>query len=128
MKRALDRRCLALIATLALAACSAPTVPDFTYYRLPRSAAARSRAGAAVRRSSSSTCSVPTACTRDQALVYALDPGAQQLRQYHYQLWTDPPTRVLQRRLIEQLRDANIARAGHRRTAGEPSGGAHHAA
>jgi len=37
------------------------------------------------------------------------DPSAQELRQYHYQLWTDPPARVLQRRLIEQLRDANIA-------------------
>ena len=45
----------------------------------------------------------------DQALVYAVDPSAQELRQYHYQLWTDPPARVLQRRLIEQLRDANIA-------------------
>ena len=30
----------------------------------------------------------------DQALVYALDPMRAQLRQYHYQLWTDPPTRV----------------------------------
>ena len=25
-----------LIATIALAACESPTVPDFTYYRLPR--------------------------------------------------------------------------------------------
>src|SRR5690606_4914654 len=44
-----------------------------------------------------------------QALVYALDPEAQRLRQYHYQLWTDPPTRVLQRRLLAMLRDAGVA-------------------
>src|SRR5262249_5820844 len=45
----------------------------------------------------------------DQALIYAIDPDAQQLRQYHYQLWTDPPTRVLQRRLILELRESKIA-------------------
>ena len=45
----------------------------------------------------------------DQALIYALDPSAGELRQYHYQLWTDPPTRVLQRRLILQLREAKVA-------------------
>ncbi|MET0230435.1 MAG: ABC-type transport auxiliary lipoprotein family protein [Rhodanobacteraceae bacterium] len=95
-------------AALALAACDVPTVPDFTYYRLPRPTPLKS---------------VPTplfgdvvvdtfsadGLYGDQALVYALEPSAQQLRQYHYQLWTDPPARVLQRRLIEQLRDANVA-------------------
>jgi ABC-type uncharacterized transport system auxiliary subunit len=45
----------------------------------------------------------------DRALVYALGPQADELRQYHYQLWTDPPTRLLQRRLQFELRDAAIA-------------------
>ena len=31
------------------------------------------------------------------------------LRAYHYQLWVDPPVRMLQRRLIGALRDANVA-------------------
>ena len=97
-----------LIATIALAACDAPTVPDFTYYRLPRpqplKAAASPLFGDVVVDVFSAD-----GLFGDQALVYAVDPSAQELRQYHYQLWTDPPARVLQRRLIEQLRDANIA-------------------
>lgn len=45
----------------------------------------------------------------DRALIYALDPEARELRQYHYQLWTDPPTRLLQRRLQAELREAALA-------------------
>ena len=45
----------------------------------------------------------------DRALVYAVDVEARELRQYHYQLWTDPPTRLLQRRLLVELREAGIA-------------------
>lgn len=97
-----------LMAVVALAACGAPTVPDFTYYRLPRpqplTAAPAPLFGDVVVDVFSAD-----GLYGDQALIYAVDPSAQELRQYHYQLWTDPPARVLQRRLIEQLRDANIA-------------------
>jgi len=86
-----------------------PNVPDHTYYRLPDPA------------------ELPVAPTQlfqvpvvvglfaadglyaDRALVYALDHEASELRQYHYQLWTDPPTRTLQRRLQGALRKAAIA-------------------
>jgi ABC-type uncharacterized transport system auxiliary subunit len=98
----------ALIATVALAACSAPTVPDFTYYRLPRpeplEAAPKPLFGDIV-----VDVFAADGLYGDQALIYATDPAAQELRQYHYQLWTDPPTRVLQRRMIEQLRKTNVA-------------------
>lgn len=97
-----------LIATVALAACSAPTVPDFTYYRLPRpeplEAAPKPLFGDIV-----VDVFAADGLYGDQALIYATDAGAQELRQYHYQLWTDPPTRVLQRRLIEQLRKTSVA-------------------
>jgi cholesterol transport system auxiliary component len=98
----------ALIATMALAACSAPTVPDFTYYRLPRpeplEAAPKPLFGDIV-----VDVFAADGLYGDQALIYATDAAAQELRQYHYQLWTDPPTRVLQRRMIEQLRKTNVA-------------------
>jgi cholesterol transport system auxiliary component len=98
----------ALIATVALAACSAPTVPDFTYYRLPRpaslEAAPKPLFGDIV-----VDAFAADGLYGDQALIYATDPSAQELRQYHYQLWTDPPARVLQRRLIQQLRETNVA-------------------
>ena len=100
----------ALAAALSIGACSAPTVPDFTYFRLPRP---QELEPAPVPLFGDLVVDVFAAdgLYGDQALIYALDPSAEQLRQYHYQLWTDPPARVLQRRLIEQLRDTKIA--GH---------------
>ena len=106
--RSIVHAVFAVIATGALAACSAPTVPDFTYYRLPRpeplEAAPKPLFGDIV-----VDVFAADGLYGDQALIYATDPGALELRQYHYQLWTDPPTRVLQRRVIEQLRKTNIA-------------------
>jgi ABC-type uncharacterized transport system auxiliary subunit len=98
-----------VLGAAALAGCSAPTVPDFTYFRLPRAQPLQVEpvplfSGALV-----VDAFAADGLYADQALIYALDPDAQQLRQYHYQLWTDPPTRILQRRLIGQLRDAHVA-------------------
>jgi uncharacterized lipoprotein YmbA len=106
--RPIARAVFAMVATVALAACSAPTVPDFTYYRLPRpeplEPAPKPLFGDVV-----VDVFAADGLFGDQALIYATDPSAQELRQYHYQLWTDPPTRVLQRRMIEQLRKTNVA-------------------
>lgn len=102
-------RWVLLAACAALAACSAPTVPDFTYFRLPRPQPLPAQGLPALRDPVVVEAFNADGLYADQALIYALDPGAQQLRQYHYQLWTDPPTRILQRRLIEQLRDAHVA-------------------
>jgi cholesterol transport system auxiliary component len=97
-----------LIAVIALTACGVPAVPDFTYFRLPRPAPLEV-APAPLFGDVVVDVFGADGLYADQALVYAIDPEAQQLRQYHYQLWTDPPTRVLQRRLIVELRDAKIA-------------------
>lgn len=102
-------RLLWLFAALALAACNVPVVPDFTYYRLPRpqplEAASTPLHDAIVVDAFGAD-----GLYADQALVYALDADGQQLRQYHYQLWTDPPVRILQRRLIVLLREAGVSR------------------
>lgn len=45
----------------------------------------------------------------DQAIIYSLDPDGARLKAYHYQLWVDPPVRLLQRRLIATLRDAGAS-------------------
>lgn len=102
-------RFLLLLVALALAACNMPTVPDFTYYRLPRPQPLEA-ADASLRDAIVVDAFGADGLYADQALVYALDPAAQQLRQYHYQLWTDPPTRILQRRLIVLLREAGLSR------------------
>jgi len=102
-------RLLLLSAALALCACNVPVVPDFTYYRLPRPQPLEA-ASAPLRDAIVVDAFGADGLYADQALVYAIDADGQQLRQYHYQLWTDPPTRILQRRLIVLLRDAGLSR------------------
>lgn len=99
-----------LLVLLMLAGCGAATVPDFTYFRLPRPEPIQTLTSPLFRDSVVVDVFGADGLYADQALIYALDSGAQQLRQYHYQLWTDPPTRILQRRLIAQLREASVAK------------------
>jgi ABC-type uncharacterized transport system auxiliary subunit len=99
----------ALCILVALTGCGAPTVPDFTYFRLPPAQPVEPAGTPLFRDAIVVEAFGADGLYADQALVYALAPDAQQLRQYHYQLWTDPPTRILQRRLIAQLREAHVA-------------------
>lgn len=102
-------RWILLTALTAFAGCGVPTVPDFTYFRLPPARSLEQAATALFRNPLVVDAFGADGLYGDQSLIYALDPGAQQLRQYHYQLWTDPPTRILQRRLIAQLREAHAS-------------------
>ena len=105
----MKRLWIVLFALAALSACHVPPVPDFTYYRLPRPQPLPVDAAPLLPDALVVELFGAGGIYGDQALIYALDPGAQEVRQYHYQLWTDSPPRVLQRRLIELLRDAGVA-------------------
>ncbi|MEP6940234.1 MAG: ABC-type transport auxiliary lipoprotein family protein [Rudaea sp.] len=100
---------LLLATLLPLAACSPPSVPDVTYYRLPP-AAAREPAAKPI-----SVLPIEVETFRaeglyaEQAVLYATTPDAGALRAYHYQLWTDPPSRALQERLTIRLRESGIS-------------------
>lgn len=105
-------RLLTATALMALAGCAGvPGIPDTTYFRLPP----RSIPDALV--SGSPVQPLPIlvhtlladGLYSDQALIYSLDPDGARLRAYHYQLWVDPPVRMLQRRLIGTLREAKFA-------------------
>ena len=102
-------RWIALATLIALAGCGVATVPDFTYFRLPPPQPLAPESAPLLDAALVVDAFSADGVYGDQALIYALDPAALQLRQYHYQLWTDPPTRILQRRLLAQLRDANAA-------------------
>ena len=99
---------LALILA-GLAACSVDPVPDVTYFRLPAPAALAH----AAKPMSLLPIEVETfrgeGIYAEQALLYATTPQADALRAFHYQLWSDPPSRALQARLTGMLRDAGIA-------------------
>ncbi|MCE7949776.1 MAG: hypothetical protein DYH18_01545 [Xanthomonadales bacterium PRO7] len=103
------RKLLLALACVALAACSVPPVPDVTYFRLPPPAA--------LPHSDTPLSSLPIEVETfrgegiysEQALIYATTPQADALRAYHYQLWSDPPSRALQNRLTEMLRASGIS-------------------
>jgi len=103
------RKLLLALACVALAACSVPPVPDVTYFRLPPPAA--------LPHSDKPLSSLPIEVETfrgegiysEQALIYATTPKADALRAYHYQLWSDPPSRALQNRLTEMLRASGIS-------------------
>lgn len=103
------RPLLLTVALLVLGACSPPSVPDVTYFRLPPPAPRQP----AAKPISVLPIEVETfraeGLYAEQAVLYATTPDAGALRAYHYQLWTDPPSRGLQERLTERLRAGGIA-------------------
>ena len=46
---------------------------------------------------------------QDRAIVYVESDNPNVLHQYQYQLWADPPTRMLQAATVEYLREARLA-------------------
>jgi ABC-type uncharacterized transport system auxiliary subunit len=94
---------------LALAACSPPPVPDVTYFRLPPPAALPHAAQPLSLLPIEVESFNAEGVYAEQAIIYALTPDSGSLRAYHYQLWSNPPTRALQTRLVGMLRDSGIA-------------------
>ena len=99
----------ALFATLLLAACAPPTVPDMTYFRLPPPAADLVQRAPALELPVDVSVFAADGLYAEQALIYTTDVGGRTLKSYHYQLWIDPPARLLQRRLIGVLRQSKAA-------------------
>lgn len=96
------------LAALLLAGCGSTPVPDMTWYRLPEPVLPPART---LRFELPIDVVVFSAdgLYADQALIYALDSEAYALRTYHYQQWIDPPSRMLQRRLIRVLRSIDAS-------------------
>ncbi len=95
---------------VVLAGCaSTPGIPDTTYFRLPPRASMEALPTPLFEHPISVDTLIADGLYSDQALLYSLDPTGERVRAYHYQLWVDPPVRMLQRRLIGGLRDFNAA-------------------
>lgn len=103
-------RLLALSALLLLGGCAgSPGIPETTYFRLPARAPMPAHGQPTLAYPIVVDTLLADGLHSDQAIIYSLDPQGARLRAYHYQLWVDPPVRMLQRRLIGALRDAKIA-------------------
>jgi len=98
-----------VLLVMLLGACSSPSVPDVTYFRLPPPTALP-RAGKPL---SQLPIEVEVftgeGIYAEQALLYATTPDASSLRAYHYQVWSEPPSQGLQDRLVEVLRESGIS-------------------
>lgn len=111
-----------LIAALALllSACGgAVSVPEFNYYRLGPRVQIERAAGPVTPMAIVVDSVVGEGVHGEQPLAYSTDPAGLRLRQYHYHLWSDPPGRLLQRRLIATLREAGLSHLVTDRLAGE---------
>lgn len=99
---------LALLALLLAACASAPGIPDTIYHRLPEPDAV-SLPRPVTEHPALVEAFLADGLHSDQALIYSTDPEGRSLKAYHYQRWVDPPSRMLQRRLIQVLRDSGAA-------------------
>lgn len=97
-----------LLAALALAACASDPIPEVTYFRLPPPAPVEARSPPALQDPVVVDVFLADGLHGEQAILYQNRPGSG-IKAYHYQLWNDPPVRMLQRRLIRRLRDAGIS-------------------
>lgn len=103
-------RVFLLATALSLSACaSAPGIPDTVYFRLPPRAATSPLPEPVLPHPIVVSTLLADGLHSDQAIIYSLDPEGARLKAYHYQLWVDPPVRMLQRRMIGALRDARVS-------------------
>jgi cholesterol transport system auxiliary component len=102
MSRALLRRgFIGAVFAAVLAGCASDPIPDQAYYRLPPGDPPAARAVVV-------EVLIAYGVYSGQAVLYQTKEDAP-VKEYHYQLWQNPPVRLLQQRLISRLRRANIA-------------------
>ena len=96
----------ALVSTLA--ACAQPSIPEDRFYRLPASAAAdrAARLPAGVIQVERF---VGDGLTAGRAIAYSNAATPDVAQTYHYHLWIEPPTILLQTALVDALKRAGAA-------------------
>lgn len=102
---------IAIVALVsALAACTAPTVPQDTYHRLRITAPANALASPPLTGTLEIERLAADGLFAGRPLVYSKTDRPQELQEYLYHFWTEPPPIMLRDELVDYLRAANIAR------------------
>ena len=101
---------LAGLGTFA-AACAQPPVPQDQFYRLQVSTDAVSRAAPLLDGVLEVERLLADGITAGRPLVYSVSGTENQLQEYNYHFWTEPPTVMLQGQLIKYLRANKIAKS-----------------
>ena len=98
-----------LVAALAvLAGCESTPIPDIAHYRMPPQEHVEPAGAPLFAEPFVIDVFTADGVHSEQSILYQLTPNGP-VKSYHYQLWNDPPARLLQRRLIRRLRNENVA-------------------
>lgn len=97
--------------TLLVVACTQPPVPQDQFYRLQVGADPASRPAPILDGVLEVERLLADGITAGRPLVYSVSDNANQLREYNYHFWTEPPTVMIQGQLIKYLRSARVAKS-----------------
>ena len=102
------KRLLPAVAAVLLAACGSAPVPEVRYYSLPRATGVEAATEPVLALPIRVETFSADGLHAEQGILYS-NSETGPVRTYHYQLWNDPPSALLQKRLIARLRAANYA-------------------
>lgn len=101
---------LAAFGILVVAGCAQVPVPQDHFYRLVVSAPAHRLERPLMPGTLVVNRFLADGLLSERAVVYMTAGAPNELEQYHYRYWSDPPTRLLQDLTIDYLRAAGVAR------------------
>jgi cholesterol transport system auxiliary component len=102
-------KCLVLLVSVSLGACAQPELPQDHYYRLNVTAPQQAKQKVIFKGTIEIERFVADGLTAGRSIVYSDSGNEQQLMEYHYHFWTEPPIIMLRDQLIDFLRATNVA-------------------
>jgi cholesterol transport system auxiliary component len=100
---------LALVSGVALAACAQPELPKDYYYRLQVEAPKDTKNEVMFKGTIEVERFLADGLTAGRPIVYSQSDSPQQLLEYHYRFWTEPPVVMLRDQMIDFLRAARVS-------------------
>jgi cholesterol transport system auxiliary component len=101
---------LVLLVSVSLSACAQAELPKDHYYRLNITAPQQAKQEVMFDGIIEIERFVADGLTAGRSIVYSDSGNEQQLMEYHYHFWTEPPIIMLRDQLIDFLRAANVAK------------------
>ena len=99
----------ALLMLMALYGCATDPLPDYRFYHPAAGAEIKAIPAPLLREALQVDPLRADGLYGERPIAYSLADEPQKVSQYHYQLWTDPPGALFQRRMIDALQQYGIA-------------------
>ena len=101
---------LVLLMSVSLGACAQPELPKDHYYRLNVTTPQQTKQEIIFKGTIEIERFMADGLAAGRPIVYSDSGNEQQLMEYHYHFWTEPPIIMLRDQLIDFLRAANVAK------------------